>query len=236
VSPAFKNVGWEFAPNEDQLVGMLRSTLISQAGGAGDLAVVAEAQRRFKAFVSGTDESAVHPSLRLSIFRLAVSTGGAEELEEVKKFYASTTSIDGKEIALQSMGSVQTSELAQGVLDFTFSPAVAIQDKHSPAIALAANSAQRGELWKYVKANWDDKIYSQLSGNMIVLERWLRYGLNKYSDFEIEKDIGKFFENKDQKGYDRGLSVVRDTIVGAAKYKERDVERVREWLSIHGYM
>jgi aminopeptidase N len=236
VTPALKKLGWEFAPNEEQLVGLLRSTLISQAGGAGDPEVVAEAQRRFKSFVSGEDTSAIHPSLRLSVFRIAVSTGGAEELEAVKKFYASTTSIDGKEVALQSMGSVPTKELANDVLDFSFSPAVAVQDKHSPAVALAANSAQRSEIWVYVKAHWEDKVFPQLSGNKVVLERWLRMALSKYSDFEIEKDIGKFFENKDQKGFDRGLSVIRDNIIGSAKYKERDTEKVREWLKTHGYL
>jgi aminopeptidase N len=154
----------------------------------------------------------------------------------VKKFYASTTSIDGKEVALQSMGSVPTLELANDVLDFSFSPAVATQDRHSPAIALANNAAQRGAVWSYAKTHWDDKIYPTLSGNLMILERWIKSGLNKFSDFETEKDIGKFFENKDQKGYDRGLSVVRDTIIGAAKYKERDIESLREWLKAHGYI
>lgn len=234
VASAVNKVGWEFAPNEDHLTGLLRSTLIRQAGLAGDTEVVAEAQKRFKAFTDG-DADAIHPSLRLSVFRVAIKNGGVEAFEAVKKFYSETTSVDGKEIALQALGSVTTKELATEVLDFTFSPAVAVQDRHSPAMALSGNASQRGVIWEYIKEHWDDKVFKELSGNMVVLERWLRNTLNKYSSFEIEKDIAAFFKDKDCKGFDRGLSVVSDTIVGRAKYKERDLERTREWLKANGY-
>jgi aminopeptidase N len=236
VGPAMKKIGWEFAPNEDHLKGLLRSALISQAGGSGDSEVIAEAQRRFKAFTSGSDTSAVHPSLRLSIFRVAIKTGGRDEYDAVKKFYNTTASVDGKEIALQSMGSVSTAELAKEFLDFTFSPAVAVQDRHSPAVALAANAGQREVVWEFVKAQWEAKVFPELSGNKVVLERWLKSGLSKYSSLAIEKDIGAFFKGKDCSGFDRGLSVIRDTIVGSAKYKERDLEQTREWLKANGYM
>jgi len=71
---------------------------------------------------------------------------------------------------------------------------------------------------------------------MVVLERFLRVSLNKFSSFEVKDDIDKFFAEKDQRGYDRGLGVVKDTITGAAKYKERDEGIVREWLKAHGYL
>jgi aminopeptidase N len=215
---------------------MLRAQLISQAGGSGDQEVISEAQKRFKAFMSGSDSSAVDPSLRLSVFRIAVKHGGTEAYEDVKKFYSTTTTVDGKEIALNALGSVTTPELARELLDFSFSPAVAVQDKHSPAIALAANTSQRDAVWDYVKTHWENKVFPELSGNMVVLERWLKNGLQKYSSFDTEKEIGAFFEGKDCRGFDRGLSVVRDQIVGRAKYKERDLERLREWLKVHGYL
>jgi aminopeptidase N len=151
-------------------------------------------------------------------------------------FYVNTKSVDGKEIALQSLGRVQTPELATEYLDFTFSDKVAVQDRHSPAIALAANGKTRLALWEYVKTHWDDRIFKTLSGNMVVLERFLRVALNKFASYEVKSDIEKFFEGKDQRGYDRGLGVVKDTIEGQAKYKERDVEVVREWLKTHGYL
>lgn len=60
-------------------------------------------------------------------------------------------------------------------------------------------------------------------------------GLNKYADHAIEQDIASFFEDKDNRGYDRSLVVISDTIKGNANYKQRDEKLVLEWLKAHGY-
>jgi ERAP1-like C-terminal domain len=173
---------------------MLRALLISHSGGSGNPAVVADAQRRFKAFMAGEDPAAVHPSLRLSIFYIAIKAGGRTEYESMKKFYAETTSVDGKEIALQSMGYVNSPKLAREVLEFTFSPAVL--DKRSPVSALASNSGQRSVVWEFVKERWVDKVFPELSRNMAELESWLRIALSNYSDFGTEKDIAAFLRGR----------------------------------------
>lgn len=198
--------------------------------------IIAEAKKRFEAYNTGKDTSTIHPSLRIAVFRIAIREGGPDEYEAVKDYFRTTTSTDGKEIALQSMGRVGTTNLARDFLDFTFSPAVAVQDIHSAATSLAQNPKARGPLWEYIKEHWDSKIYPLLSGNMVVLERFLKCSLNKFASFEVERDIQKFFEGKDKRGYDRGLGVIVDTITAAAKYKERDTKLVREWLSAHSYL
>lgn len=236
VTPATDKVGLDFPAGEDLLTGQLRALLVSQAGLAGHKGVIEVAQARFAAFTSGKDASAIHPSLRSPFFRIAVNYGGKEAYEAVKSFYGTTTSIDGKEIALQSLGRVQSQELANKYLDFLFSDAVAVQDMHTGASSLAANAKTRPAVWNYIKKNWDSKVYPDLSGNMVLLERFLRMSLNKFSSHEVKKDIDSFFASKDNKGYDRGLGVVSDTVEGAAKYKERDTAVVRKWLSAHGYI
>lgn len=235
VSPAAEKIGWDAAPNEDLLTGQLRGLLLLNAGLAGHEAIVAEAKQKFSKYIKG-DESAIHPSLRTTVFRIAINAGGKEEYEAVKQSYKTTSSVDGKEIALLAMGRVQTADLAKDFLDFTFSSAVAVQDKHSPAAALAQNNKTRGLLWSYIKENWDSKVHPQLSGNSVVLERFLRMSLNKFASFEVQKDIKGFFEGKDQRGYDRGLKVIENTIEGAARYAERDAALLKEWLGSHGYL
>jgi aminopeptidase N len=229
-------VGLEFPPDEDLLTGQLRALLVGQAGLAGHKGVIEVAQARFASFTSGTDTSAIHPSLRSPFFRIAVNEGGKDAYEAVKAFYTTTTSIDGKEIALQSLGRVQSEALANEYLDFLFSDAVAVQDMHTGASSLAQNAKTRLAVWNYIKTNWDSKVYPDLSGNMVLLERFLRMSLSKFSSHEVKKDIDSFFASKDNKGYDRGLGVVANTVEGAAKYKERDAAIVREWLSAHGYI
>lgn len=233
ISPNVDRLGWEFAPNEDLLTGQLRALVIQSAGLAGHEQVVKTAKSQFQAYTSG-DKSAIHPSLRAAVFRIAVSEGGKEAYEAVQKEFETDTSVDGADIALSSLGRVQSTELATALLDFTFTGKVKTQDAHTSAAALAANSKVRIAVWDYVKANWE-QIRKDLGDNMVVLERWLRMGLSKYSSREVEKDIRAFFEGKDCRGFDRGLAIVLDTVSGAAGYKERDTEVIKEWLSAHGY-
>ena len=177
----------------------------------------------------------MHPNLRLAIFKTVIGEGGHSEYEAVKDEYLNTTSVDGKEICLQSLGRVTTADLINDFLDFVFSGKVALQDKHSGAIALATNSKARVGLWQYIKLNWSS-VQGQLSGNSVVFDRLLKGSLTKFASHEVEKDIADFFKGKDNRAYDRTLGVISDTIRGNANYKERDEERVLEWLKEKAYV
>lgn len=131
------------------------------------------------------------------------------------------------------MGRVQTPELVSAYIDFIFSE-VATQDMHTGALGLAANDKARGALWSYIKSNFDS-IRKMLSGNMVVLDRFLRVSLKKFTDLETERDIEKFFEGKDNHGYDRSLGIISDSIKSRASYRKRDAAVILEWLSVNGY-
>ncbi|MCJ1395840.1 hypothetical protein MMC18_008726 [Xylographa bjoerkii] len=220
VTPATENIGWESTPKEDNLTTRLRSVLITTAGGAGHEPTIAEAKKLFVAYTSGNPD-AIHPSLRMPVFGIAVKSGGVAEYEAVKKDYLSSTSVDGKEIGLQAMGYVQSTDLVNDFMDFQLSDKVAVQDAHSGAISLAGNAKARDPLWTYIKAHWDP-LEAKLSANSVIIARFVKTVLAKYSTIEMEEEITNFFEGKDTKGYDRGLVEVSDTIKGNAKYKERD--------------
>jgi aminopeptidase N len=236
LAPATEKVGWEFPEGESYLVGQLRAQLTLTAGLLGHKATVDEALRRFDLYISGEDKSAINPSLRRAVYSVAVKERGESAFEAIKNEFLTTSSIDGKEICLRSLGHVQTPELANKVLDFIFSDQVAMQDKHSGTIILANNAKARPEVWNFVRNNWDSKIYPTLSGNLVVLERFLRFGLNKFADEKVADEIAAFFKDKDNRGYDKGLDVIDDTIRSHAKYRNRDESVVREWLKANGYL
>ncbi|KAL1311069.1 hypothetical protein AAFC00_001278 [Neodothiora populina] len=235
VSDATDKIGWEFDAKDDFLTGQLRALLITSAGMAGHQGVIDEAKKRFAAYTKDGDKKAIHPSLRLPTFKIAVKESGKEAYEAVKNEYLHGSSVDSKEIALQAMGRVQDKELAKEYLEWSLSGAVATQDVHSPARAVALNSKVRPVVWEFIKSNWP-MLRERLGGNMVVLERYLRMSLNKFASYEVEKDIEAFFGDKDNTGYDRGLAVVGDTIKGSARYRENDLDIIREWLSAHGYL
>jgi hypothetical protein len=176
----------------------------------------------------------VHTNLRSAIFSLNVSEGGRKEYDAVKEEYLRTDSVDGKEICLAAMGRTKEPALVQDYLDFVFSDKVAIQDAHSGAVSLAANSKMRHLLWDYIKTNWAS-VEAHLSSNNVVFERFVRMGLSKFADHKIGEDIKSFFKSKNTGAYARALVIVSDNIRTNASYKERDQALVLEWLQAHGY-
>ena len=233
-TPAAEKIGWEFSQNEDYLTTQLRKLLISMAGLAGHEGIIAQARRRFELWSTGKDKSAVHTNLRSSIFGIVISEGGRPEYEAVQEEYLHTDSVDGKEICLAALGRSKDAILVKEYLDFIFSDKVAIQDVHSGAVSLAANSKVRHVLWEYIKNNWA-AVEARLSANNVVFERFVRMGLSKFADHGTGADISSFFQNKDTSAYDRALVIVSDSIRTNARYKERDERLVLEWLQAHGY-
>lgn len=195
---------------------------------------ITEAKRRFDAYING-DHQAIHPSLRLAVFQIAIREDGEPAYKAVQEEYLSTKSIDGKETCLLALGKVQTTTLASRFLDFQFSTKVAIQDMHTGSVSLAANSKVRNTLWECIKQNWET-VHKKLSGNPVVLDRYIKTTLSKFASHEVERDTAAFFKDKDTKGYNRGLVQVSDTVKANASYKERDEAIVLEWLKAHKYV
>ncbi|TVY43894.1 Aminopeptidase [Lachnellula occidentalis] len=233
ITPAVEKIGWETSPNDDFLTTQLRSLLLLTAGLNGHEQVTNEAKRRFQLYTSGTDKSAIHPNLRSTIFGIAMRHGDTAEYEALKKEWHTTPSVDGKEIALRAMGRLQNLDLLPQYHNFIFTE-VATQDVHTGSMALAANPKTRSLNWKYIQDNFGS-IHARLSKNMVVLDRFLKLSLQKFNEREKELEIKRFFEGKDNRGYDRTLGVVSDTILGRAAYKERDASVILEWLKTHGY-
>ncbi|KAH8656940.1 aminopeptidase-like protein [Tricladium varicosporioides] len=233
ISPATEKIGWETSTSDDFLTGQLRSLLILTAGLNGHESVIFEARRRFELYMSGKDKSAVHPNLRSAIFGIAMRYGDTTEYNALKKEWSTTTSVDGKEITLRAMGRLQNTTLLPDFLEFLFKD-VAAQDKHTGGMALGGNPKTRYEFWQYIKENFDS-VHASLSKNMVILDRFIKLSLQRFNDKKAAEDIATFFKDKDNRGYDRTLGIVNDTILGRAAYKERDAAVILEWLKAHGY-
>ena len=111
VSPAVERVGWKFDKSEGFLDAQLRALLIGVAGLAGHEAIIKESMKQFKEFNAG-NEKAIHPNLRSAVFKIAVKNGGSEAYEAVKKDFKTTTGVFNKEMDLQAMGNIKSTELA----------------------------------------------------------------------------------------------------------------------------
>jgi aminopeptidase N len=233
VSPAAEAIGWDFPKGEDYLTGQSRKLLLGSAASSGHQSIIAEGQKKFAAWKSG-DEKAIHPNLRNVIYNLAVASGGQEEYDAIKAEFKKTTSVDGKEICLQALGRSSEPNNAWDLLSFVTSEEVPAQDAHSAVIAVSNNNDTRFVVWEYTQQNWD-RIFKRLSVTGVIIDRWIKMGLPKFSDLEVRDQIDAFFKDKETGQFSRSLVIVHDTITGNAKYKERDELQLLEWLKAHGY-
>lgn len=198
-----------------------------------------EAVKRFEAWSRDATENPLPPSLRLPVYRAAVKHDSARAVDILKKEWFSTKSIDGKLICLSALAVPEDEKTIQELIAFNFntappSNAVNAADMHVLGGGLAGNVVGRHVQWAYMKSNWDACVAKL--GNPIVVDRFVRLSLEKFTDFAAVDDIESFFRDKDTKSFDRTLETVKDKIRGRAAYKKRDAEALKEWLGVHGYL
>lgn len=221
----------------DFLPGELRKELLLTLGLAGDEAVVSQSIQRFKSFFADKKRSAIPPSLQPAVFQVAVKHLGREAYDLLRKEYSQTTSIDGEEMILEAMAEALQPELAAEFLHFTFSDDVGIQNAGTATSSLAANPdvRVREALWAYIRENWE-MVYARLGGSMVVFERFIRGSLETLTSDETRKAIEEFFRNKNTTGYGRGVTIAVEKIGNNARYIERDLGVLQEYLGRKGYM
>ncbi|RYP82605.1 hypothetical protein DL769_001599 [Monosporascus sp. CRB-8-3] len=235
IGGAIEKVGWDFPENEDYLTGLLRKRLLQNAVANGHPAVLEKANSIFEAWTKG---SPLHPNLRTVVYRAAIKSNPAKAVEALRKEWYTTSSIDGKEVCLSSLGHVRDPELiTKSLLPFLFdssSESVATGDMHTLGSSLASNLVARPLLWQYLQDNWT-KATSKMA-NPVVLDRFVKVSLNKFTDAKYVDEIEAFFADKDTASFDRTLETVKDAVRGRAAYRARDAKVIKEWLSANGYL
>ncbi len=164
-------------------------------------------------------------------------------MEALKKEWYNGSSIDGKDVSLSSLGHVRDPELiTKSLLPFLFdssppapaSESVPSGDMHTLGSSLAANLVARPLLWKYLQDNWGQATLKM--ANPVVLDRFVKLTLNKFTDAKYINEIDTFFADKDTSSFDRTLEQVKDAVRGRAAYRARDANVIKEWLSANGYI
>lgn len=172
------------------------------------------------------------------MYRAGVKTDPAKAYEVLKKEWETTSSPDGKDFALAALGHIRDEGIINDkVIPFLFntgSDSVPTADMHSVGSVLSANSVARPLLWKFFQENWD-KACAKMA-NPIILDRFIKLSLNKFTDAKYLDEIDAFFADKDTAGYDRTLEQVKDSVRGRVAYRTRDANLLKEWLTANKYI
>ncbi|KAG0375070.1 Aminopeptidase 2 mitochondrial [Mortierella sp. AD032] len=233
-SKAAAKLGWETQASDDYRSTLLRKLVITNAGCAGEEAVVKEAQKRFASYVGG-DIKALNQNLQSAAFEIVVLHGEEADFEKVLKCWREATATDQKLGAIGALATVRHPALVQQLLQIAVSEEVRPQDITYILAGLSRNTTSRHALWDFIKENWD-MLTKRYEGSMALLGNIVKAGVGRFTSEEMAKDCEKFFEGKKVNDISRPIAQSLEVIRSNAKWVARDAEDVREWLSSKGYL
>jgi aminopeptidase 2 len=227
-------LGWEFSEDEDHILSQFKSLMFGSAGLAGDKKIQAAAKEMFSKFLEG-DFSAIHPNLRSSVFAMVLRDGGVKEWDAILARYHTAPTADEKNTCLRSLGRARSPELIKKTLDLALSGEVKMQDIYMPIGGLGTTSEGIEKRWAWMCANWDELV-KKLPPSMTMLSSVVSICSAGFTSESQIRKVEDFFQNKDQKGFDRSLQQSLDSIRAKANWLRRDGEDVAGWLKENGYL
>lgn len=209
----------------------LRSEILNQAG----LLSIPKIQNYALELFEGSKDKnvSIDPSLQLFVFKTITSSPeliNEENFNFIMQEIVNPTSLNSREIALESLGSIKNDHLSNKLITFLIDPnIIPIMDSHFLAIPLSLNVEIRDKFWIFFTENYDT-FYKLMSTNMVVLDRFIKKTLKNYQSMEKYHEINSFFENKDTHGFERSYKQALDHIRINSTWFERDNKQVKKWL------
>ncbi len=154
-APAARRISWDAREDEGHLDALLRSTVLSQAGGYGDPELLTQASERFQAYL--TDPAVLHPDLRGVVFSLAAQAGDAETYNQMWELERATDLQEEQIRLLIALARFTQPELLLETLQHALTADdVRSQDSITVITAVAANLRGRKLAWQFVQDNWPE--------------------------------------------------------------------------------
>ncbi len=225
LNPVLAQVGWDAKPNEMPDVTLLRSSLIRTLARFEDPAVVAEARKRFAAFVA--DPSSLPPSMQDAVLA-AVGYGAdktiydqlhelgrkANSTETLLRYYGALGGAHDPALIAETVGITQTNEILPG--------------RVNRFIGAAASGSDNPELvWKLFltkrKAVLDKLTPMQAAGLMPMVA-------GASSDPKIAEELKTLPESNISSGARHDADKAVEDITFKSNFKARLVPAISHWL------
>eukprot|EP01098_Paradermamoeba_levis_P005049 TRINITY_DN2145_c0_g1_i1.p1 TRINITY_DN2145_c0_g1~~TRINITY_DN2145_c0_g1_i1.p1 ORF type:complete len:871 (-),score=296.37 TRINITY_DN2145_c0_g1_i1:122-2734(-) len=225
---AYEKLGWEKKEGENHLTSLLRTSVISTLGNVSDEAFVAEAKKLFVAFLH--DKKPIAADIKSAVFKTVVANGGVEEYETILKLYRESEHVEEKNVCLTSLGGSRNPELLLRTLTLALSSEVRTQDLYYPISAVAANPLGRQLVWDWFKKNFDSIHLQFKEGQNFILSAIINYATSYHVTKDKAEEIKKFFEEHPVPMCKRTITQSLEGINSAAKWLERDQQKIKDWL------
>ncbi|TQV99540.1 aminopeptidase 2 [Cordyceps javanica] len=231
-----QDLGWEQDEGESHLRSELRRTILDAGFHCESPEVVDEARRKNMMFM----RLYIDPSLRYLLWAAGAQASPNEAVPALIDQWHETASSEVRGRLARAVCLVQDPDvIRRHVLPFCYGTTPADRvlkptDMRPPVTALALQWPARQLQWEYVKAHWDAVVAKM--GTPEAVNRVLNACLSACTDAAEAEDIDRFFADKNTNGYAMTLAKVKDGILNASRFRERERAPLAAWLREQGYM
>ncbi|MGB8167546.1 MAG: M1 family metallopeptidase [Chthoniobacteraceae bacterium] len=153
LQPHLARLGWEAKASDKPLDALLRSSVIQALGAFGDEAVLAEAQRRFRAFVAKGEP--IPGDLRQTVLGLVGRHADVEIWEKLHELSRVDPSVEQKHNFIRALASARSSELASRTLALSLTDELIPEDAAHLVRQVCEDGEQPDLALDFAKAHLD---------------------------------------------------------------------------------
>lgn len=241
IVPAFAQVGWDALPGDDDNRKTLRSTLVGALSKYcyKDATVVAEAMKRFEAFVANpNDTAALNADIRLAVLMIAIQSCDTSAVFD-KMVVAHDAATDGaaKNHIYQAMGVAPTAAVRAKVLQWLEGDSVRSQDMIYIPMLMATSGKEGAEAtFSWIQEKYDMINEKVGKTSMILFNNFVRISGAGFVTEAKAAEVEAFWKSKSNfHMYEKAVSQTTEGILASAKFVERllasEVAKEAVWSS-----
>ena len=153
LEPVLQRLGWTPRPGEPAAASIARQHLILALAELGDPGVIAEARRRFSAFLAAP--ASLPAAIHDPVLEVAGQTGGAQAFQALQRLAVASHDLQEQRSEYVALAGTDDDALASRALDLALSPAtprstgmlmIARVSEHHPELAWRFALAHKGEI------------------------------------------------------------------------------------------
>jgi len=217
-----EKVGWEKRSSDGHLEGLLRQTIVSmQSKYSSDEAVVADARRRFEAYLAG-DKSLLPDDIKVAVLKIALKAGGCKEYDALRSACEKAETNLEKTHIYSAIGHVPDMAKKGEVLEWAISGEIKIQDFfYSVGSVSASTKAAVPMTWAFFKDNFSKVQGMTKSASPSLMDTMIDMSTRNFCTVEAADDIEAFFKANPLPQNKRKIGQILEEMRANAKFLER---------------
>ncbi|RWS19561.1 Puromycin-sensitive aminopeptidase-like protein [Leptotrombidium deliense] len=204
---------------------MLRALIIGRLISLKDELAIAEAKRRFDAYVN--DNVDIPADLKMPVYRAVAMDGDDNTFDALLTLYRKSELQEEKNRLTAAMAAMEDPNKIQKVLEFAISDEVRSQDSAIVIIYVTLSKIGRELAWRFLQQNFEE-LHRRYEGCNLIT-RLIEYVTKNFASEDKAVEVEEFFRLHPVPSAARSLQQSLESIRLKAEWLKRDSEAVKSF-------